>query len=61
MAGVIALSVTLADAGEMPKEHKGSAELERVKALVGTWEGKMDMGEDGESSGLHAIRLTKSQ
>jgi hypothetical protein len=31
-------------AGELPQPKKGSAELERMKTLVGTWEGKADMG-----------------
>jgi len=32
-------------AGAADKPHKGSAEFERVKSLVGTWKGKADMGE----------------
>ena len=32
-------------AGEPPKAKKGSVELERMKTLVGTWEGKADMGQ----------------
>src|SRR6476469_3220480 len=32
-------------AGELPKPKKGSAELERMKTLVGTWQGKADMGQ----------------
>ena len=31
-------------AGAFPK-HKGSAELERLKTLAGTWEGKTDFGQ----------------
>jgi hypothetical protein len=32
-------------AGETAKETKHSVEFERMKALVGTWQGKTDMGE----------------
>lgn len=32
-------------AGEFPKPKPGSPEFERMKTLVGTWEGKTDMGE----------------
>ena len=31
-------------AGEPPKAKKGSAEFERMKTLVGAWQGKADMG-----------------
>jgi hypothetical protein len=33
------------NAGETGKAGKASPELERMKTLVGTWEGKVDMGE----------------
>ncbi len=32
-------------AGEMAKPKQGSPEFERMKTLVGTWEGKTDMGQ----------------
>jgi hypothetical protein len=32
-------------AGEPPKAKTGSPELERMKTLVGTWQGKTDMGQ----------------
>ncbi len=32
-------------AGEPPKPKQGSPELERMKTLVGTWQGKTDMGQ----------------
>jgi hypothetical protein len=32
-------------AGPADPPYKGSAEFERMKSLVGTWKGKMDMGE----------------
>lgn len=32
-------------ASEAPKAKPGSAEFERMKSLVGTWEGKTDMGQ----------------
>jgi hypothetical protein len=32
-------------ADEAPKAKKGSAEFERMKTLVGTWQGKTDMGQ----------------
>jgi hypothetical protein len=32
-------------AGEAPKAKSNSAEFERMKSLVGTWEGKTDMGQ----------------
>jgi len=41
---VVASSSWLA-AGEPPKPKQGSAELERMKTLVGTWQGKTDMGQ----------------
>lgn len=41
---MLASSLT-ANAGETPKPSKGSPEFERVKTLVGTWRGKVDMGE----------------
>src|SRR5204863_2711625 len=39
LAGSTALT-----AGELPQAKKGSAEFERMKTLVGTWQGKADMG-----------------
>ena len=42
---LLATSVALkADESEKPQPKKGSAEFERMKALVGTWKGKTDMG-----------------
>ncbi len=41
---LLAASVSFA-ANEPFKPHKGSAELERMKSLVGTWKGKVDMGQ----------------
>ena len=40
LAGAMALA-----AGEPPKPKKGSAEFERMKTLVGTWQGKADIGQ----------------
>lgn len=40
LASTLALS-----AGEIPKPKPGSAEFERMKTLVGTWAGKVDMGQ----------------
>ncbi len=34
----------LVGAGELPKAKPGSPEFERMKTLVGTWSGKLDMG-----------------
>lgn len=46
MAVAITLTFTLASAADgPPKKPKGSAEFERMKSLVGTWKGKMDMGQ----------------
>ena len=43
---VLAALTTCLSAGEPPKsEYKGSPEFERMKKLVGTWEGKADMGQ----------------
>jgi hypothetical protein len=39
-AGVVCLN-----AGEPPKPKAGSPEFERMKTLVGTWQGKTDMGQ----------------
>jgi hypothetical protein len=41
---LLATSVALA-AGAPPEAKPGSAEFERMKSLVGTWQGKADMGE----------------
>jgi hypothetical protein len=39
----------VAHAGEyQPAAYTGSAEFERMKQLVGTWEGSSDMGKEGE-------------
>jgi hypothetical protein len=43
-AFVIVNSLAL-NASEPPQAKPGSSELERMKALVGTWEGKTDMGQ----------------
>jgi len=37
-------SLALSTAGEPPKAKAGSPEFERMKSLVGTWQGKTDMG-----------------
>ena len=39
------LAIGRLTAGPADKPHKGSAEFERMKSLVGTWKGKADMGE----------------
>ena len=38
------LAATVAVAAEAEKEKRGSAEFERMKTLVGTWQGQTDMG-----------------
>jgi hypothetical protein len=38
-------SLTPVQAGEVPKPVPASAEFERMKSLVGTWKGTMDMGQ----------------
>ena len=43
-AFLLAAAVWL-NAGETPAAKKGSPEFERMKTLVGTWEGKTDMGQ----------------
>ena len=40
LAGAVLLA-----AGELPKAKSSSPEFQRMKSLVGTWEGKTDMGE----------------
>src|SRR5882672_1999034 len=42
---ILSLAASLAFAGEPPKAKPGSAEFERMKTLVGTWQGKTDMGQ----------------
>jgi hypothetical protein len=37
-------AVAWLNAGEAPKPAQGSPEFERLKTLVGTWQGKTDMG-----------------
>ena len=39
------LAATALPAGEMPKPQPGSPEFERMKSLVGTWKGMVDMGQ----------------
>lgn len=43
-AFLLAAAVWL-NAGEAPKPAQGSPEFERMKTLVGTWQGKTDMGQ----------------
>jgi hypothetical protein len=38
-------AIAVANAGEPPKPKAGSAEFERMKSLVGTWKGMVDMGQ----------------
>ena len=46
VCATLLLAVTTAlPAGEMPKPQPGSAEFERMKSLVGTWKGMVDMGQ----------------
>lgn len=46
VCATLLLAVTGAlNAGEMPKPQPGSAEFERMKSLVGTWKGMVDMGQ----------------
>ena len=45
---VCILALTIGLQAEQPKEmkpHKGSAELEKIKSLVGTWVGEMKHGD----------------
>jgi len=42
---VLATSSWLTAAGEPEKPKQGSAEFERLKTLVGTWQGKADIGQ----------------
>jgi len=42
---ILSLVASLAFAGEPPKAKPGSPEFERMKTLVGTWQGKTDMGQ----------------
>lgn len=44
IAAVILSASLMAQAEEPARPKKGSAEFERMKTLVGTWEGKTDMG-----------------
>src|SRR6266704_6671486 len=39
------LSISKLTGGPAEKSHRGSAEFERLKALVGDWKGKADMGQ----------------
>jgi hypothetical protein len=46
ISALLLLATTLAQAAGAPPEPKpGSPEFERMKTLVGTWQGKADMGE----------------
>lgn len=44
-ASLLLASAITATAVELPKPKPASAELERMKSLVGTWKGKVDMGQ----------------
>jgi hypothetical protein len=44
-AVLLLASSAVLTAGELPKPKKGSAEFERMKTLVGAWQGKADMGQ----------------
>ncbi len=48
---LLAATVAMADDQAAPK--KGSAELERMKTLVGTWKGKADMGQGPMDITIH--------
>ena len=54
VCAVLVLGGSLAlTAGEAPKAKPGSAEMERMKSLVGTWEGKKDMGQGPIDLSVH--------
>ena len=44
-ATLLLAAVAALNAGEPPKPKAGSAEFERMKSLVGTWKGTVDMGQ----------------
>ncbi len=44
-SGLLLTAFLSANAGEPAKPKQGSPEFERMKTLVGTWEGKTDMGQ----------------
>jgi hypothetical protein len=44
-ATVLLTAVVASNAGEPPKPKAGSPEFERLKELVGTWKGTVDMGQ----------------
>src|SRR6266496_2837545 len=44
-AMLLAATALAAKAGELPAPKPGSAEFERMKTLVGTWNGTVDMGQ----------------
>lgn len=43
-AALLLATMTFAQAGEIPAPKPGSAEFQRMKSLVGTWKGMVDMG-----------------
>src|SRR5881409_28076 len=44
-AMLLAATTLAANAGQPPTPKPGSAEFERMKTLVGTWKGSVDMGQ----------------
>lgn len=50
----------VAQAGELQSHpYTGSREFERMKQLVGTWEGTSDMGKEGETTSSRNGPCTK--
>jgi hypothetical protein len=45
VCGVLLLAASLLNAADFGKAKPGSAEFEKMKSLVGTWQGKTDMGQ----------------
>ena len=44
-ATLLLTAITVLPAAEMPKPQPGSPEFERMKSLVGTWKGMVDLGQ----------------
>jgi hypothetical protein len=62
LASVLILPTAALRAGEMAHEHpaapKGSAELERLKSLAGTWEGKTPMAKEKDAMTTIQYKVT---
>ncbi len=48
VAAIALAALTTAPADAQMEPYRGSAEFERLKALIGVWEGEMPMAEEGE-------------